>query len=60
GGEKELPPPAPIDITTRALQSPELAPPAIDPPFVHRLPMPDPNPRHREDEDVSSPHQDII
>jgi DNA recombination protein RmuC len=60
GGEKELPPPASIDITTRALQSPELAPPAIDPPFVHRLPMPDPNPRHRDDEDIASPHQDII
>jgi DNA recombination protein RmuC len=60
GGERELPPPASIDITTRALQSPELAAPAIDPPFVHRLPMPDPNPRHRDEEDIASPHQDIM
>ena len=60
GGEKELPPPTSIDITTRALQSPELARPAIDPPFVHRLPMLDPNPRHGDDDDMTSSHQDII
>lgn len=29
-GEKELPHPSPIDATTRALQSPELAPPLLD------------------------------
>ncbi|MGP8006653.1 MAG: DNA recombination protein RmuC, partial [Acidimicrobiales bacterium] len=32
-GEKELPPPVPVDEVTRALQSPELAPPALDLPF---------------------------
>jgi DNA recombination protein RmuC len=38
-GEKELPQPAPVDATTRALQSPEMAPPTLDLPFVDGLPV---------------------
>ncbi|HEY1988531.1 MAG TPA: DNA recombination protein RmuC [Acidimicrobiales bacterium] len=60
GGAKELLQPDSIEATTRALQSPELAAPAVDPPFVHRLPMPDPNGGRGDDEDLSSPHQEII
>ena len=37
GGEKELPQPASIDAVTRALQAPELVPPALEVPFVHGL-----------------------
>ncbi|HWE70848.1 MAG TPA: DNA recombination protein RmuC [Acidimicrobiales bacterium] len=37
GGEKDLPEPASIDAVTRALQAPELVPPAIEVPYVHGL-----------------------
>jgi DNA recombination protein RmuC len=37
GGEKDLPQPASIDAVTRALQAPELVPPALEVPFVHGL-----------------------
>ncbi len=33
-GERELAPPAPVDSTTRALQSPELGPSALELPFL--------------------------
>jgi DNA recombination protein RmuC len=39
-GEKELSHPSPVDATTRALQSPELGPPALDLPFIHRVTAP--------------------
>lgn len=34
-GEKELAQPLPVDATTRALQSPELGPPVLDPPLLN-------------------------
>ena len=40
--EKELAHPAPVDVTTRALQSPELAPPVLGVPVFDPEPMADP------------------
>jgi DNA recombination protein RmuC len=42
--EKELPQPVQVDAVTRAFQSPELGPPALDPPYDGLVAVADPDP----------------
>ena len=58
-GEKELPQPTPVDATTRALQSPEMAPPTLDLPFVDGLPVSIAETTDGPDEVVSRFGQDV-
>ena len=47
--EKELPQPVQVDAVTRAFQSPELGPPALDPPYDGLVAVADPDPEDGPD-----------
>ena len=55
GGEKDLPQPASIDAVTRALQAPELVPPALEVPYVHGLRVAEAELPAGQDDQVYSP-----
>ena len=57
GGEKDLPQPASIDAVTRALQAPELVPPALEVPYVHGLRVAEAELPAGQDDQVYSPDQ---
>jgi DNA recombination protein RmuC len=56
--EKELPQPVQVDAVTRAFQSPELGPPALDPPYDGLVAVADPDPDPEDGPDAEADPDD--